>query len=478
MRTLSCAYVITGARAPVMASQEIAIDGETIASVKPSTAPAADLLAMPALVNAHDHGRAVRVSSVGAAGKPLETWLNYLALFPSVDPYLASVVSLSRSALGGVGTVMMHYTRAQGFTDLPIEVAQVARAARDVGVRVGFAVSMKDRHPLVYGPSEPILSALPPAARAEIENKFIRAPLTPAEYIALADAVAAAAGNANFEVHYGPNGVQWCTQELLEAVSVASQRTGRRIHMHLLETRYQRRWLDQAYPDGVVKYLDSIGFLSPRLTLAHCVWTRPDEIELLAARGVTVASNHSSNLHLHSGVAPIATMLGKGLRVALGIDAMAFDEDDDALREMRVVRLLQAGTGFDVKVDNNDVLQMAFGNGHLSVMNKARDGALTAGAPADLLLLDWSRIDDEKLRADLDPVELLLGRATASHIDELIVAGRTVVKAGKVVGADYEAARREVLAQMRAGLAKDTLAAAMMALDGVIEQHYDTAPCC
>jgi cytosine/adenosine deaminase-related metal-dependent hydrolase len=208
------------------------------------------------------------------------------------------------------------------------------------------------------------------------------------------------------------------------------------------------------------------------------VWTRPDEIELLAERGVTVASNHSSNLHLHSGVAPIATMLGKGLRVAFGIDALAFDEDDDALREMRVVRLLQAGTGFDVKVGNRDVLQMAFGNGHLSVMNKARDGAIAAGAPADLMLLDWSRIDDEKLRADLDPVELLLGRATADHIDELIVAGRTVVKAGKVVGADYDAARHEVLAQMRAGLAKDTLAAAMTALDGVIEQHYHTAPCC
>ena len=42
--------------------------------------------------------------------------------------------ALSRSALGGVGTVMMHYTRAQGFTDLPSEAKEVARAAADVGV--------------------------------------------------------------------------------------------------------------------------------------------------------------------------------------------------------------------------------------------------------------------------------------------------------------------------------------------------------
>ena len=173
---------------------------------------------------------------------------------------LAAVVALSRSALGGVGTVMMHYTRAQGFTDLPTEAKEVARAAKDVGVRVGFAVSMKDRNPLVYGPSEPILAALPENARIEIEKKFLRKPLSPAEFVALADAVADAAASPMFDVQYGPNGVQWCSDALLEAVAQASQRTGRRIHMHLLETRYQRDWMDEAYPDGVVKHLDTIGF--------------------------------------------------------------------------------------------------------------------------------------------------------------------------------------------------------------------------
>ena len=41
----------------------------------------------------------------------------------------------------------------------PTEVAEVARAARDVGVRVGFAVAMRNRNPLVYGPSEPVLAS-------------------------------------------------------------------------------------------------------------------------------------------------------------------------------------------------------------------------------------------------------------------------------------------------------------------------------
>ena len=85
---------------------------------------------MPALVNAHDHGRAVRTSSINADAKPLESWVHYLTLFPSVDPYLAAAVTPANSALGGAGTVMVHYTRAQGLTDLPAEAAEVARAAR------------------------------------------------------------------------------------------------------------------------------------------------------------------------------------------------------------------------------------------------------------------------------------------------------------------------------------------------------------
>src|SRR6266403_1298438 len=172
MRTITCAHLLADADAPPARAQEIAIADGRIASVGSAAGGAVDpVLALPALVNAHDHGRAIRTSSIGAGGKPLESWLHYLALFPSIDPYLAAAVSLSRSALGGVGTVMMHYTRAQGFTDLPTEATEVARAARDVGVRVGFAVALRDRNPLVYGPSEPILAALPAPAREEIARK-------------------------------------------------------------------------------------------------------------------------------------------------------------------------------------------------------------------------------------------------------------------------------------------------------------------
>jgi cytosine/adenosine deaminase-related metal-dependent hydrolase len=475
MLEVDCTYLIESADLPVAAHRRIAIaDGRVQAVVPTAAADAVPLLAMPALVNAHDHGRAVRTSSLDAGGKPLEAWLHYLALIPAVDPYLAAVVTLTRSALGGVGAVMMHYTRPQGLTDLPTEAQAIARAARDVGVRVGFAVAMRDRNPLVYGPSEPILDALPVAARTEIESLIARRPLGPRELVAQVEEVAAAAAGPTFDVQFGPNGVQWCSDALLAAIAEASARTGRRVHMHLLETRYQRAWADTAFPAGIVKHLDDIGLLSPRLALAHCVWARPEELELLAARGVTIAVNTSSNLHLRSGIAPLAGMIAAGCRVALGIDSSALDDDDDALRELRLGHLLHVGNGFKVEVGRAEMLRTAFANGRFAVTNSNDGGAIRAGEPADLLLLDWAAIDDDRLRENIDVLQLLLNRAAARHIRALIVGGRTVVKDHSVVGVDASAARAEVMDRMRHAIGdKASLAAALPLLERAIAKHFE-----
>jgi cytosine/adenosine deaminase-related metal-dependent hydrolase len=480
MRTIACAHLLGHPDAPMASGQQVVMSDGRIASVGPATGAVEQLVALPALVNAHDHGRAIRAGAIGAGGRPLEAWLYFLAEFPSIDPYLAAAVSFGRSALGGVGTVMAHYTRTQGFTDLPTEAAEVARAARDVGLRVGFAVAMRDRNPLVYGPSEPLLAALPAEARAEITARFLRPAPGPAELVALADAVAARAAGPGFDAQYGPNGPQWCSDALLTAIAEASARTGRRIHMHLLETRYQRGFLDEAYPDGVVRHLDALGLLSRRLTLAHCVWARPDELALLAERGVTISVNVSSNLHLRSGIAPLAEMLEAGCRVALGLDGYGLDEDDDALRELRLAHLLHAGTGFRVAASRAALLRAALAAGRLSVTNVDDGGAIAPGAPADLLLLDWDAIADDRLRDDLDALTLVLTRATARHIRELIVAGRTVVRDGKVTGIDYPALRAEALAQTRAGMAANAaLGRALPHLERALAAHYEPEyPCC
>lgn len=481
MRELHCAHVLHAPDRPVGGAHAIRIDGPSIAAVEAAPPRSGKrLFAMPALTNAHDHARTLSTTSYGAYGKPLESWIFYLAMLPAVDPYLAAAVSLSRSALGGAGAVMVHYTRVQGLTDLPTEVAEVARAARDVGVRVGFAVAMRNRNPLVYGPSEPILAMLSETAREEVRKRYLRTPLSVPEQMAMVDAVAAAAANPMFDVQYGPQAVQWCSHDLLVEIAQASARTGRRIHMHLLETSIQRAWLDANYPGGIVNFLDSIGFLSPRLTLAHCTWVRPNELELLAERGCTISVNTSSNLGLRSGIAPLKEMVKRGCRVALGLDGQTLDEDDDALREMRLAHLLHQGVAFRTDVDRAAMLRMACRTGRLSITNTDDGGVLAAGAPADILALDWDAIDSERLRDDLDPRDFLFGRTTMRHIHELIVAGRTVVREGRVTGVDYPTMLADLLDRLRAGMAQNAgLVAALAELEHAVAGHYGAdAPCC
>ena len=479
MRELHCAHVLTAADAAVASGRTIRIDGGRIVAVAPAQ-PGEPVLAMPVLVNAHDHARAVRSSSFGAGGKPLETWLHYLALLPSVDPYLASAVSLARSALGGAGVVMVHYTRVQGLTDLPTEAARWRAPPATSGCGSASPSPCATAIRWSMDPRSRCWPACPPSPRKRSVAGSFASRVPSAEQVTLVDAVAAAAASALFDVQYGPQGVQWCTPELLAAVAEASQRSGRRVHMHLLETRYQRDWADAAYPDGIVRYLDRIGLLSARLTLAHCTWARPDELELVAERGATIAVNTSSNLGLRSGITPLAEMVRRGCRVALGLDGLALDEDDDALREMRLAHLLHGGSGFRIDVDRSRLLEMAFLNGRRSVLNDDDGGTLAGGQPADILLLDWNAVDDDRLRPDLDPLDLLFARTNARHLREVIVDGRSIVRDGRVTGIDFPAMRTELVERLRSGLRENMGFAGASARARARDHaaHFDTQPPC
>jgi len=416
---------------------DIRFHGGLITAIEPSTkTPSRRLLAMPALANAHDHCRALSPTSFGAAGKPLETWLLRLAVMPGIDPYLGAVAAFGRAARGGAGSVTAHYTRLHGGMPVIEEMREVARAARDVGVRITLALFMRDRNPLVYGAPDAVLGALDPAGRAAVETAFLAPSPSPAEQVARVEAIAAELESPAFTVQFGPNGPQWCSDELLRAIAEASARTGRRIHMHLLETRYQRAYLDAAHPEGVAARLEKLGLLSPRLTLAHCVYAREDELDAIARAGAIIATNPSSNLHLSSGIAPIGEALRRGCRVALGVDASAFDEDDDILREMRLGHFLHGGWGFEGVVERAQWLAGIVAHGRFA-NGAPGTGALKVGEPADVLVLDLDRLDRDAIMP-VAPIDLLFARASAAHVVALHVAGRAVVADGRLTGVDLD----------------------------------------
>lgn len=468
-RTIRAAYGFdaTGGSGPIAITLR---DGQ-IVSTAPAQAPADDVIVLPAIANAHDHARPLRPSSVGAFGKPLEIWLHMLAQYAPVDPYLAALAPFARSALGGQAVAMVHLVRPMGVSPLVEEAAAMARAAADVGIRIAFGVGMRDQNPLVYGPADPLLDALDPTTRAEIEGRFVVPMKSIREQIESVDAVTERIAGPMVDVQYAPNGPQWCTDAMWEAVAEASERTGRRITTHLFETRYQREWADRAYPQGLVRRLKEIGVLTPRMTLAHCVHARPDELEIIAEAGCIIATNPSSNLVLRSGIPPVPEMLSRGCRVAMGVDGQALDEDDDALRELRMLWALHAGWGFETTMTTAQALSIALETGR-EACGAPAGGRIAPGAAADLVLLDRAAIDDDEIM-EVDPVELVFARAARSHVRELIVAGRSVVKDGVVAGVDVEAVHRELRAAYRAAMPQRAgLRAAMPAFERALSAYY------
>ena len=436
----------------VQRNVRIEISAGSIAAVEAAGTPfpagqdAPDLLAMPALADAHDHGRGLKYLAYGGSDRPLEAWLPSIYFQPAVDPYLSALLAMARLARAGVGAAVHCHivNRPESFED---EIRAVARAAHDLGIRLALAVPMRDRNLLAYGEDDDLLSLLSPEDRTEVERLWRQPPLSAEEQMARVERLAAEVETERVRILYGPVGVQWASDELLKLVAEASAHTGRRVHMHLLETRYQREWADATYPGGVIDFLDEIGLLSPRLTVAHGVWLRPEEMTRLAERKVIVSVNTCSNLRLRSGIAPVREFLAQSVPFAFGVDALALDDDDDALRDLKLAHLLHNGPGFDEVLSTAKLFDAAINVGGRAVTGETRFGALSPGAPADILLIDYGAMAHDIVDGLTDEVAVLLARGNSRFVHSLYVAGRKVVDEGRVVGLDVEALEAELTHQ-------------------------------
>lgn len=452
-------------------SARVTFRAERIEDVRGVEEAGSDLL-MPPLANGHDHVRAIRPSALGGFDLPLELWLTHMTNIPPVDPYLTASVALGRQVLGGVGSIMIHYTRPRDPARVADELVSVAQAACTIGVRVAVAVAMRDINPLGYGPDEALMEGLDPSDRQLIRDRLIRRPQPPAEQVRMVDDLAARIEGPLVTVQFGPYGMEWCSRELLAAIAERSATTQRRVHMHLLESQTQRTYLDHVYPQGPVRFLDEIGMLSPRLSVAHGVWLRSDEMELLAERGVTVAVNACSNLTLRSGVAPLPEMARRGVPLAMGMDGFSFDDDDDAFRELRLNYLLHRGSGLQDGISVSELLHMATYGARRSVTGIEAGEGLAAGAQGDLMVLDYQALASDVL-VNVDEARIVALRGTSRHMKSLVVSGREIARDGRLTALDLGEVVTELDRQARHGVSDYRDWSQVSArLRGRLEQFY------
>ena len=120
-----------------------------------------------------------------------------------------------------------------------------------------------------------------------------------------------------------PRFVPACTPELLQACGRMAAKYQLPVQSHLSENISEIEWVHELEPESE-SYGDAYNryglFGQTPTIMAHCVWTRGKELELIKRNGVMVAHCPTSNFNLSSGMAPVRTLLDEGVRIGLGSD--------------------------------------------------------------------------------------------------------------------------------------------------------------
>jgi len=161
------------------------------------------------------------------------------------------------------------------------------------------------------------------------------------------------------------------------------------IQIHLSETAGEVERCLEAHGTTPARLIESTGVLREGTICAHGVHLEREEMELIAARGGGVSLNPESNLKLGSGIADVPAMLAAGVRLGLGTDGAASNNDLDLWDSVKLTALLAKGVhGDPTAVPAELAVRMATLGGAEILGMADRVGSLEPGKRADLCIID------------------------------------------------------------------------------------------
>lgn len=385
---------------------------------------------LPGLVNAHQHGRGVPYLSRGVLDDNLEVWLTRLIGGPSIDSYLDTLYCAARMVESGVTTIMhSHFPRSLMYEE---EVNEVLKAYQEVGIRVAFALGIRNQNQLVYEENEKFLRSLPAELRTECQKYLSNTALPEEEYFALFEKLLKRHNGAKVKILHGPLGIQWCSDDLLLKIKTSANRKGTGIHTHFLETMYQKAYSYRKYGKSLVEHLLDIDFIGPELSFAHCVWLTEKDIELLGHAGASVCHNPSCNLRIKSGIAPINRMWRENINIALGTDSASMNDDEDIWQDLRLCAYIHRLPGLGKSIlTPGQLLKMVTTNGAKVTGFSNLIGKIEKGKKADIVLVNLKNIREPYLDPMLGIMPMLLSRVKKSDVDIVMVDGKVILRSGR-----------------------------------------------
>lgn len=218
---------------------------------------------------------------------------------------------------------------------------------------------------------------------------------------------------------------------LARSASLAVER-GWRVHIHLAEVR-------EEVVDGSLRFGETTVARAARLGLldeavvAHAIWLREPEVQLLAERRAGVVHNPLANMILASGVCRVATLRRAGIPVGLGTDGAASNDSQDMLQTVKVAPLLQKVTHLDPTVlSARDALTMATREG-AQALGLGSIGSLEPGKRADIVRFCG---DGPGLANVHDPYQQIVYCASSRDVADVWVDGRRILREGSLTTID------------------------------------------
>ncbi|MGB9590710.1 MAG: amidohydrolase family protein, partial [Candidatus Hydrothermia bacterium] len=222
-----------------------------------------------------------------------------------------------------------------------------------------------------------------------------------------------------------------CSPELLREGTALARDQGVPLHIHLSETKAEVEEMLETHGTTPVKFLEELGVLGPWFVGAHGVWVDPEEMDILASCGAGIAHCPQSNCKLASGVAPLPEYLARGVKLGLGTDGAASNNNLDMFDEMRTCALIHKAYSLDPTVISAaDVLQLATLGGAKMVGLEDRLGSLSPGKLADFVVIDCRHPHLRPLR---NPESHMVYSASGMDVAWVVIGGRVVVEEKKVL---------------------------------------------
>lgn len=364
---------------------------------------ASGLIVMPGMINTHGHA-AMTLFRGFADDLPLQEWLEEKIwplenLLTAEDIFWGTMLGIAEMIRSGTTT----------FTDMYFSMDQVARAVEITGIRAVLA------HGIV-GTSGRLEKDLYDTEKL-VENWH-------------------GGAGGRITVTLGPHAPYTCPPESLKRIIALAEKVNLPIQIHMSESRLEIENCLKEHGVTPVELVDRVGLFEGRKVIcAHCVHLRNHDIDILAARKAGVAHNPTSNLKLGSGIAPVMGMLQAGIKVGIGTDGAASNNNLDMFEEMRLAALLPKGLEENPSLlPAAKALQLATTNG-AEILFLPKTGVIEEGYRADIIGITR---DLPHLQPPHDVEAHLVYSASGSDVELSIVDGRILMKEGKLVTMDEE----------------------------------------